>query len=352
MLFNFFAVLAVIIAFVGSGLLSRVYVEKTFGIPETTLSAPIQEAVQKKKEAPPPVKPTAPTTTKTPSTPVVKNPVQKTAVTVKTVQKNTAAATVAASSSVQVTAMPGPLKTVVNPTQTTSTSLQLTIQGVIDETNVARRDNGGLPPLARNETLDRIARTKLDDMFARQYFEHISPQGIGPSDLAKSAGYGYILIGENLALGNFKDDKDLVLAWMNSPGHRANILNSRYQEIGVAVLEGTYEGRKTWIGVQSFGKPRSSCPFISEEMKAQIDVNGARIPTMRAELDAKKAQIDASSPSDPNYNTYIDAFNVLVPPYNALIESNHLLVEQYNAQVRAFNKCANPPVVATTTPQQ
>src|SRR6185369_15716694 len=118
----------------------------------------------------------------------------------------------------------------------------------------------GLPALKENALLDKAAKKKLDDMFAQQYFEHINPQGKGPSDLAKSVGYDYIAIGENLALGNFKNDAELVQAWMDSPGHRANILNKQYTEIGVAVGQGTYEGKKTWLAVQEFGRPTSSCP--------------------------------------------------------------------------------------------
>ena len=84
----------------------------------------------------------------------------------------------------------------------------LTVSGVIFFTNQNRKDNGNLRPLRENELLDRAAEAKLKDMFGKQYFEHESPAGKGPSDLAKAAGYRYILIGENLALGNFKDDED------------------------------------------------------------------------------------------------------------------------------------------------
>ena len=55
--------------------------------------------------------------------------------------------------------------------------------------------------------------------------------------MAKKAGYEYISVGENLAMGNFKNDGDLVEAWMNSPGHRANILSFKYKELGVAVIK-------------------------------------------------------------------------------------------------------------------
>jgi uncharacterized protein YkwD len=92
-------------------------------------------------------------------------------------------------------------------------------------------------------------------MFENQYFAHESPTGEKVSDLAKKFGYDFLLIGENLAMGNFSSDEDLVLAWMESPGHRENILNEKYQEIGVAVKKGIFEGKEVWIAVQHFGLP-------------------------------------------------------------------------------------------------
>jgi uncharacterized protein YkwD len=118
-----------------------------------------------------------------------------------------------------------------------NTTAQLDAEGVIALTNQERR-NGGVGKLTANTKLTKAAEMKLKDMFDRQYFEHISPDGKGPSYLAQKAGYEYIVIGENLALGNFKNDAALVQAWMDSPGHRENILNYRYSEIGVAVGQG------------------------------------------------------------------------------------------------------------------
>src|SRR3989344_5705251 len=118
---------------------------------------------------------------------------------------------------------------------------RLTLSGVIAQTN-EQRQFFGKPALKENAQLNQAAMSKVKDMFAGQYFEHISPLGKGPGDLAREAGYVFITIGENLALGNYKDDAVLVQAWMDSPGHRANILNGRFTEIGVAVVKGIYEG--------------------------------------------------------------------------------------------------------------
>ena len=108
----------------------------------------------------------------------------------------------------------------------------LTTSGIIRETN-GEREHRGLTPLREILALNALAETKVRDMFRRAYFEHVSPTGENIGDLAAGR-YEYVVIGENLALGNYRDDRDVVSAWMNSPGHRANILHAAFTEIGVA----------------------------------------------------------------------------------------------------------------------
>ena len=81
----------------------------------------------------------------------------------------------------------------------------LTQSGVIQWTNIQRK-NFGLPALKENSKLNLSAKKKAQDMIARQYFAHSSPSGEGVTDLAAAAGYEYIALGENLALGNFEND--------------------------------------------------------------------------------------------------------------------------------------------------
>ena len=230
--------------------------------------------------------------------------------------------------------LPSPLRAVHDAPQSF-----LSEKGVIAWTNSARRNNGGLSGLTNNDLLRAAATAKVDDMFQRQYFEHVSPSGAGPADLAKDAGYEYIAIGENLALGNFENDEVLVTAWMNSPGHRANILNATYTEIGVAVKHGVFEGKAVWLAVQEFGRPLSVCPAPDKTLEAQIvsasaelDVLGARIAMLREELDRMRRR-------DPEYNEKIDAYNTLVGQYNELAAMIKEIVAAYNATVRTFNEC-------------
>lgn len=111
-----------------------------------------------------------------------------------------------------------------------------------------------LTPLTRNSTLEAAAREKANDMAKYSYFAHISPTGITPWYWFTKNGYRFLYAGENLAI-NFTDSGDVNTAWMNSPGHRANILNQQFTEIGIATAEGMYEGRPTTFVAQYFGRP-------------------------------------------------------------------------------------------------
>jgi uncharacterized protein YkwD len=215
----------------------------------------------------------------------------------------------------------------------------LTIAGVIENTN-QQRVAAGFDPLVENQDLDRVAARKLADMFEQQYFEHVNPQGIGPSDLAKAEGYQYIVVGENLALGNFKDDKALVEAWMNSPGHRANILHKGFQEIGVAVGQGMFEGHRTWLAVQSFGTPLAVCPSPSAATAREIEQAKRAIEQLKAELQAEQENLEPDRyASRQDYEQAVRNYNDRVSQLNNQIDRTRSLVERYNQQIRSFNQC-------------
>ncbi len=221
-----------------------------------------------------------------------------------------------------------------------TSKINLVSKNVIDITNEYRRNNGNLPALTENSKLDFSAEKKLQDMFVKGYFEHVSPSGVGVADLGKEVGYEYILIGENLALGNFKDDRSLVDAWMASKGHRANILNNRYTEIGVSVGKGNYNGKTVWMGVQHFGLPKSACPSIDEVLRGIIDLDQKKIKEMESDLSTRKAGIDSGAVREGlTTNGQIDAYNSLVNDYNKLILDIKEKINTYNKEVRNFNSC-------------
>lgn len=114
------------------------------------------------------------------------------------------------------------------------------------------RKTFNLPELTYNPLLEEAARLKAEDMVLQGYFAHVSPQGVDPWHWIKKAGYEYEYAGENLAI-NFSDSSDVTKAWMESPGHRANILNGKFTEVGVATVKGHVSGRETVFVVQMFG---------------------------------------------------------------------------------------------------
>lgn len=110
---------------------------------------------------------------------------------------------------------------------------------VIRLVNDIRRQNG-LQELTTNWELSRVARYKSQDMLDKGYFSHTSPTYGSPFDMMKSFGITYRSAGENIAYG-YSTPQAVVNAWMNSSGHRANILNSSYKQIGVGyVAKGNY----------------------------------------------------------------------------------------------------------------
>jgi molybdopterin converting factor small subunit len=163
----------------------------------------------------------------------------------------------------------------------------LTVAGILAETNKHRQTNN-LAPLVLNPTLSQAADNKLKDMFARQYFDHDSPDGIGPADIVDRVNYQYLRIGENLALGNYTDDIDLVQAWMDSPGHRANILSQGFTEIGIAAAPGQFDDRSTWLAVQTFALPANTCPQPDETIQQSFNKQQTALSQLADQLSTAK----------------------------------------------------------------
>ncbi len=221
-----------------------------------------------------------------------------------------------------------------------SSSAKLSKENIINITNIERKDNGDLQAFTENANLDFTAEEKIDDIFTKQYFEHISPTGVGVSNLADDIYYKYILIGENLALGNFKNDQALVDAWMASPGHRANILNKNYTEIGVAVRNGMYKGRKVWVAVQHFAVPIDVCPVFNNLLKETIDNGKNKLNKLEAYLAIRKKSIDNRGVYDNlTIKEQIDKYNTLALEYNSLINKISFNISTYNKKAKAFNVC-------------
>ncbi len=94
----------------------------------------------------------------------------------------------------------------------------------------------GLDPLHLESRLSLAAQDRVGDMLDKRYFDHVSPDGVSPFVWVKARGYSYRVIGENLALG-YRSGQSVVTGWMNSPGHRENILQTSFNEVGIAFAD-------------------------------------------------------------------------------------------------------------------
>jgi uncharacterized protein YkwD len=226
----------------------------------------------------------------------------------------------------------------------------LTQKGILEWTNFYRNQNN-LKLLEEDEQLDKIAYLRIKDMFEKQYFAHYSKSGIGAPEIAQNVSYKYITIGENIALGNFSDDKELVDAWMASEGHRKNILNARYTKIGIALEKGNFfdENSKnqiqTWIIVQVFAKPESDCPIPDKNLEQKINDLKTEIENLKAEADSLKDYLNKNNilktPQEIIfYNEKVSDYNNLVNKINDKISEIKDLISIYNKQVENFNNCA------------
>lgn len=174
------------------------------------------------------------------------------------------------------------------------------INEVIAMTN-KEREKQGLPPVKENEALNKAAKLKAENMFAENYWAHFAPSGKTPWDFILGAGYKFTYAGENLAK-NFYNSKDVVAAWMASPSHRDNLLNSKYEDIGVAVLDGTLNGQKTTLVVQEFGTTQ----LIAA--KPVVNVSGNQINLKKEDYEGKPSLVAAATFSNLQTKAVVDPY--------------------------------------------
>lgn len=212
---------------------------------------------------------------------------------------------------------------------------------IIYWTNIERVKNGtNLSQLIIDPVLTEIAKKRVFDMFENEYFEHVSPTGDSVSKIADRESYKYIIIGENIALGNFGGSRDLVQSWMNSEGHRANILNTNYTNIGVYSKEGEYNGKSVWISAQVFSKPMSYCVEPDNTKKEKINDANSVLENIKKEI--KEVELELKSTDTLNveiYNKKVTEYNNLAHTFNDLVSNIKKLTTLYNVEVQKFNEC-------------
>ncbi len=158
-------------------------------------------------------------------------------------------------------------------------SQTLSAQILIDYSN-AERVSRSVPHLSTNEDLAAAASAKAHDMAERGYFSHNTPEGESPWKWVREEGYSFTRVGENIAVG-YANEYKVIEGWLNSPGHRENLLNEKFTDIGIGIALGTYKGREATYVVQFFG----SSTRVPEEIRTSL----AKSP-ITTELSAPKRE--------------------------------------------------------------
>ncbi len=153
-----------------------------------------------------------------------------------------------------------------------------------------QRAQYGKPALQLNSKLNTGAQNKANDMIAKDYWSHVSPDGTQPWYFFTSAGYAYSSAGENLAYG-FDTSAGAIDGWMNSPGHRANMLGD-YKEMGFGIADGpNYQGGPHTVVVAFYGVPSSTgSGGTNKSAPAQKSTAAAPAPKTTTKAPAAPAQ--------------------------------------------------------------
>lgn len=150
----------------------------------------------------------------------------------------------------------------------------INITDLFNEINDKRTENG-LGMLHLDEELSTAARAKALDMFSKGYWAHFAPDGTTPWFFIEKVGYKYKYAGENLAK-DFADSSQVVMAWMNSETHKKNILDQRFKDVGLAVVNGKLNEEETTLVVQLFGtrsKTNAQVSTVATETPVSIIKN-------------------------------------------------------------------------------
>jgi uncharacterized protein YkwD len=241
---------------------------------------------------------------------------------------------------------------------------RLSKEAIIGLTNNARVSQG-LVVLNENRLLDSIAEARARDMLEKQYFAHVSPTGEQASDIAQRIGYPYKIIAENIASGLFFTNQKLVDGWLQSPGHRKNILSSDVREMGASIIEGRLNGEDTWVSVQIFGLQsppvtERACAAPSPELLKEMEIKkgeiaslNERVARLKQDLDDESDSIELERRVAGNDQKRIYDLNVRVRTYNEKSEWYNrslaeikgkttvltTMVEEYNKTIQQYRDC-------------
>lgn len=235
----------------------------------------------------------------------------------------------------------GVLKGSIDPFNTHIPINKLTIANIFYYTN-QERIKYGLEPLVLNSKLNNSATEKINEMVQNNYFAHSSPEYPDKdfSYLIKKQNYEFLSVSENLALGSFLSEKEVVTAWMESYEHRSNILNPNWKELGVSVYQ-THTG--DYYAVQHFAIPKEICTEVSLRTKNLIVELETQATLLQEEIksteDKIKKEGEVLGIDQRTGQELIEQYNAIVDDYNKTIEEYSNLIIEYNKKVDNYKKC-------------
>ncbi len=184
--------------------------------------------------------------------------------------------------------------------------------GDISTLSNQQRTSAGLAPLSYSAQLTSAAYSKANHMIALNYWSHNGPDGSTPWTFINASGYLYTSAGENLAK-DYSSSSGVVNGWMASPGHRTNLMNASYKDVGYAVVNGNLLGSPTTLVVAMYGTPQATTSPASVTQNTTTSSGTASqqsAPTTStaqtgAKIDAKatEAKTADSASSKKNTNT-------------------------------------------------
>lgn len=195
----------------------------------------------------------------------------------------------------------------------------ITAEEILRLTNI-ERNRVDVESLTLNSLLNQSALLKTNDMFENQYFAHVSPQGIDPWHWFNQVGYHYTYAGENLAIG-FQTTEGMHQAWMNSAGHRDNILSPNFKEMGIAIVFGQFEGEYTSLITVHLGSTENTPPeetpeYLPEEPEPVVEETPPPPPV-------EEEEPEEEAPLEPTPDLTPPALPKFIEPQNFIITNQN-----------------------------
>jgi hypothetical protein len=222
----------------------------------------------------------------------------------------------------------------------------ITSTNIFNLTNASRAEFG-VPALTLNSKLASAAQAKAQALLQCQCFAHnivIDGKTVTPWDFIRSAGYSYLTAGENLAI-DFQEAEEVGAAWMNSPGHKANIINKNFEEIGIGIAQGEFQGHNSIVVVQEFGTPAVEKVAVTQPAPTPSQTVASAVePTPAPTAQAPKTVAAAPKKETPSFGPVSASAAAEVPP--AAIIGTGVYVVDGQVKIAADTQGAVSKVIA------